>query len=148
MFIRDITLEDADLYYEMSLDFFAGDATLFPMTKDKLSRTLAQALNSSPYLRLLIFEHEGEIAGYALLAFYWSNEVGGMVTLLEELYVRPMMRGKKIGHHFLDWLFTTYDQTTKRYRLEVCACNTGARKLYENYGFNTLDYIQMIKDQK
>ena len=69
-----------------------------------------------------------------------------MVTQLEEFYILPNHRGKHLGNQFLTWLLETYSAQTARFRLEVCACNASAQKLYEKYGFQKLDYIQMIKD--
>ena len=52
----------------------------------------------------------------------------------------------QLGNQFLTWLLSTYTPKTARFRLEVCGSNIGAQKLYEKYGFQKLEYIQMIKD--
>lgn len=146
MLIRDIRPADQALYIEMSKDFYHSDATLFSMTTEKLEATFKQALQNSPFLKLVIIEEANKTAGYGLLAFYWSNEAGGMVTQLEEFYVLPQYRGKQLGSHFLSWLLDTYSSQTARFRLELCPDNLGAKKLYERFGFDTLNYIQMVKD--
>ena len=146
MIIRDISPQDRCLYFQMAKDFYHSDATLFSITTEKLEATFNQALAKSPFLKLLFMEKNKEVLGYSLLAFYWSNEAGGMVTQLEELYILPEYRGNQLGSQFLAWLLTTYTPKTTRFRLEVCGCNIGAQKLYEKYGFQKLEYIQMIKD--
>lgn len=148
MFIRDITLQDKSLYLHMSKDFYHSDATLFSMTNDKLEATFREALKNSPFLRLIFIEDGDETVGYGLLAFYWSNEAGGMVTQLEEFYILPEHRGRQLGSQFLVWLLETYTSQTARFRLELCPDNLGAKKLYDKFDFNTLDYIQMVKDVK
>lgn len=148
MFIRDIQAQDQAIYMQMSKDFYHSDATLFAMTDEQLQATLQKALQNSPFLRLVIIEEEQKTVGYSLLAFYWSNEAGGMVTQLEEFYVLPEYRGKQLGSQFLNWLIDSYRDQTARFRLEICSSNVGAKKLYEKYGFSTLDYIQMIKDMQ
>lgn len=148
MFIRDITSQDQAAYMQMSKDFYHSDATLFSMTNHQLEATFKEALKNSPFLRLVIIEDENEIVGYGLLAFYWSNEAGGMVTQLEEFYILPKYRGKQLGSRFLTWLLDSYSSQTARFRLEVCSSNLAAKRLYEKFGFSTLDYIQMVKDLK
>lgn len=146
MFIRDIKAQDRDIYMYMSKDFYHSDATLFPMSTHKIDATFQEALADSPFLRLVMIEDQNEVVGYGLLAFYWSNEAGGMVTQLEEFYLLPEHRGRQLGSRFLTWLFDTYTAQTARFRLELCPSNLEAKKLYEKFGFNTLDYVQMIKD--
>ena len=53
-------------------------------------------------------EQDGVPAGYALLSFTHSNESGGLVVLIEEVYVDAAFRGKKIGTKFFAWLFEAY----------------------------------------
>ena len=146
MKIRHITVSDKNIYFEMSLDFFnKGGATLFPITTDNLEATFNEAINNSPFLEILIMEENSTIVGYGMLALYWSNEAGGMVTQLEEFYVLPSYRGKNYGNNFLSWLIDNYSSKCARFRLEACPNNLSAQKLYKKYGFEVLDYIQFIK---
>lgn len=147
MIIRDICKKDELQFIKMCLDFYSTDAVLLPMSESKIKKTFQEALNGSPHLRLVFLVDEEQTIGYGLFAFYWSNEAGGLVAQLEELYVLPEHRGKKYGHTFFDWCFDSYKDTIARFRLEVCKSNIGAIKLYENYGFEVLPYIQMIYDQ-
>lgn len=147
MIIRDVIKEDEQQFIEMCLDFYNTDAVLLPMDVSKIKKTFQEAINNSPYLRLVFLVDENQTIGYSLFAFYWSNEAGGLVTQLEELYVLPKHRGKKYGHTFFDWCLDFYQDKVARFRLEVCKSNTGAIKLYESYGFEVLPYIQMIYDQ-
>lgn len=145
MFIRDIQESDRELYFKMSFDFYSSDAVLHPIQKSNLEFTLQAALTQSPFMRLLIFENQNQVIGYGLLAFYWSNEAGGMVTLLEEFYILPKHRGHQYGSQFMNWLFDTYQSKSARFRLEVCPDNIGAIKLYKKYGFEILNYMQYIR---
>ncbi len=146
MTIRSITESDKNIYFEMSLEFFnKGGATLFPITVDKLEATFNEAMNNSPFLEILIMEENATIVGYGMLALYWSNEAGGMVTQLEEFYVQPTHRGNNYGNIFLTWIIDNYSSKCARFRLEACPNNLSAQKLYKKFGFETLDYIQFIK---
>ncbi len=145
MNIRRITECDKEIYIKMSQDFFDSDATLFPITTTQLISTFNEAINGCPSLEILIMEKDTTIVGYGLLALYWSNEAGGMVTQLEEFYVLPQFRGNSYGSKFMEWLLLTYGDKSARFRLEACRGNLAAQKLYKSFGFEILDYVQFIR---
>ena len=144
--IRDVCAQDRSRYVEMSQQFYNSDATLHPVPVEHFEQTFSLALSGNPYLRLLMIEYEQDVAGYALLAFTYSNEAGGMVVWLEELFILPAYRNLSLGAHFLQWVKQTYQQKAKRYRLELCSQNTGARRLYVRHDFTPLPYEQMTFD--
>lgn len=144
--IRDFRQEDLQEYITMSKMMFDSPAVLHPISEEILTHTFNVCLESGPYCRGVMIEKEGKIAGYGLLSFTYSNEVGGLVVLCEEIYIKEDYRGQGLGNIFLEWLFDAYKNKAKRYRLEVTASNEGAIKLYNKYGFENLDYKQMIKD--
>lgn len=147
MIVREITADDRALYLELSKGFYSGEATLHPANLDYVNRTFDECVKGSPYAMAYILEHDAKPAGFALFSFTWSNESGGKVALLEELYVSPAFRGLRLGTEFMEWLLSTYGDFS-RIRLEVCGCNAGARRLYKRYGFELLDYEQMVRDKK
>lgn len=143
MIIRDFVKDDLDEYLSMSVDFFSMGATLYPPDANRFTETFNLCLRDKTYARGLMIEENGEILGFCLLALTYSNECGGMVLWVEELYVKPEHRCKKIGTEVFAFLKKEYPHF-KRFRLEVCHSNEGAIKLYENLGFKFLDYGQMI----
>ena len=46
---------------------------------------------------ILVIGRDGQIVGYAVLINFWSNECGGNVLIIDELYVAPPCRGQGIG---------------------------------------------------
>ena len=105
-------------------------------------------MEGSPFVRCLFFrdDNSGAVLGYALLAFSYSNEAGGDVVWVDELYVKSEYRGMGIGNRFFDFLSNEYKDFA-RFRLETEPANDGAKRLYKRMGFEPLEYSQMIKDR-
>ncbi len=74
-----------------------------------------------------------QMVGYALIVSFWSNEHGGRMLSVDELYVKETFRGRGIGSAFLDQLEEREDCVA--IILEVTPTNKGARNLYMNRGY-------------
>lgn len=146
MKFRNFTEADRAVFLEMCRGFYSGDAVDHPIPEEYMQATFDEIVRQGPYLRGVLFELDGKTAGYSQLSFTFSNEVGGFVVLIEEIFVLPEFQGKGIGGAFLDWLLSEYKGKAKRFRLEVCAGNAGAIRLYAKKGFERLAYEQMILD--
>ncbi len=84
---------------------------------------------------ILVIGRDGQIVGYAVLINFWSNECGGNVLIIDELYVAPPCRGQGIGADFVRHLIDNEWNEAVAVRLEVTPWNTRARRLYERLGF-------------
>ncbi|MGI6069194.1 MAG: GNAT family N-acetyltransferase [Blautia sp.] len=148
MVIRDIKREEKDLFFQMAEDFYspASGACLFGMNREHMENTFALCMEENPYARLLLVEDGEEILGFCMLSFTWSNEVGGLVVLLEELYFKEEARGKGYGKQVMSWVEKEYPKA-RRFRLEATKSNQGAIGLYEKMGYQELPYYQMVKDK-
>jgi len=144
--IRSIRPEDREVYLKMAHDFYHSDAVLHPVPDKYIAASFEEMMRSDAYLTCLIFERDGQTAGYALLCKTWSQEAGGKAVWIDELYVIPEFRGKGIGHEFFAELQRIEPVT--RYRLEIEPDNLRARKLYESMGFEGLGYLQLVRDIK
>ena len=82
-----------------------------------------------------MIDHNEETVGYALLIHYWSNEYGGMLLFLDELFISEPFRGKGIGAAFLEALKAGVFYKTVGLVLEVMPSNERALKLYLDHGF-------------
>lgn len=147
MLIRRPEPGDKKEYLAMSEEFYATDAVLHPVPKRNFEKTFDLLLTGSRYADAYLAEEDGKTVGYALLAFTWSNEAGGMVVWGEELYIRPPYRGKGIGNAVISRIFKDYGDKAVRFRLETEDSNTGARRLYQRIGFHDLPYRQMILEK-
>ncbi|HJA20263.1 MAG TPA: GNAT family N-acetyltransferase [Candidatus Mediterraneibacter ornithocaccae] len=144
--IRKMTESDRDLYIEMAEEFYHSDAVLHPIPRAHFEKTAEEALKSGTYAEIYLLEYEGKTAGYGLTARTFSQEAGGQVLWIEELYIREAFRSRGLGREFFSYLEENNKGVLSRLRLEVEADNTRAISLYERLGYEVLDYVQMIKD--
>ena len=144
--IRKMTESDRDLYIEMAEEFYHSDAVLHPIPRAHFEKTAEEALKSGTYAEIYLLEYEGKTAGYGLTARTFSQEAGGQVLWIEELYIREAFRSRGLGREFFSYLEEINKGVLSRLRLEVEADNTRAISLYERLGYEVLDYVQMIKD--
>ena len=146
--IRPIALGDQEIYLRLAREFYATDAVLIHVGEEHLLSTFNELMRSDEYAICYLFELDGETAGYSLLAKTYSQEAGGLVLWIEEIYVSPEFRGCGIGKEFFAFLLQNKPRDVKRLRLEVERDNEGAVRLYRSFGFDFLGYDQMIIDFK
>lgn len=145
--IRDIREGDRQELFAMGKEFYGGPACDHEISTDFFEATMQECLRSKEYARTLMLEDETGIVGYFMISFTWSNEAGGKVVLLEELFFKDSSRGKGYGTQVFAWAEKEYPDA-KRFRLEATHGNKKAIALYNRLGYEGLDYYQMIKDFK
>ena len=97
MVIRHLKAEDQAVFLAFCQDFYSGGAVLHAVDPDNFRRTFEACVSGNPYTEGFLLEVDGQPAGYILVSHTWSNEVGGMVALLEELSFTPEFRGQGSG---------------------------------------------------
>jgi GNAT superfamily N-acetyltransferase len=88
--------------------------------------------------RALVLELDGRVRGYALLVSFWSNELGGEVCTIDELYVEPEHRGSGHATRLLRCLSARsapWLESIVALALEATPGNVRARRFYERLGF-------------
>lgn len=127
--------EDERVLIPFVLDLYAGDISGKPMTAGKIRNTIA-TLTARPGLgSILMIENGDEAVGYAILINFWSNEYGGIMLNIDELYVTPQHRGKGYASAFIRYLTDTRFNNAVALQLEVSTKNHSARRLYNSLGF-------------
>lgn len=142
MLFRKLEKRDIDAYVAMATDFYASPAVLHSIPEEYIINTAAEVLSGSPFTDIYIFEKDARVLGYGLLAFTYSQEAGGLVCWLEEIYVSPTARGEGVGGAFIEFIKNTVPAA--RYRLEVEPDNLRVKSLYRRNGFSEMGYESYV----
>jgi ribosomal protein S18 acetylase RimI-like enzyme len=130
--------EDDEAVVEMSLALYEDDPGSRPVLASQIRATLARFREEPLRGRTVVLDHDGHAAGYALLVSFWSNELGGEICTIDEIYVRPAWRCRGCGSRLIASLSsdrTLWPAPPVAFELEVSPDNHRALDLYERLGF-------------
>lgn len=127
--------EDERVLIPLVLDLYGDDISGKPMTEQKIRNTIATLAAKPDLGSILMIETGDETVGYAILINFWSNEYGGIMLNIDELYVAPQHRGKGFATGFIRHLTETRYNEAVALQLEVSTKNHSARRLYNSLGF-------------
>ena len=143
--IREMTPGDEEHIIPLFKLFYDSPAVTAPVPQSILDSSFAAACNENENLLGLVFLENGKIIGYCLLTSYFACEVGGNCVMIEEIFFLDEYCGKGYGSYVFAYILENFGDA-KRFRLEVCASNEGAVRLYKKLGFTNIPYDQMILD--
>ena len=141
--IRLIQEKDKPCVIEMMREFYSSPAVFTNGSEQIFEADVDNCIAKSPYLEGYVFEKEGIILGYAMIAKSFSTEFGKPCIWIEDLYLKPKYRKMGIGNKFLSYIETKYPNAL--FRLEVEEENQGAMHLYQKNGYQILPYTEMKK---
>jgi GNAT superfamily N-acetyltransferase len=100
---------------------------------------LRDGFGADPAFRVLLAEWNGETVGFAFYFFSYSTWLGRRTLYLEDLFVRPAMRGRGAGMALMRALAReAIDAGCKRFVWEVLDWNAPALAFYEKLGAKVL----------
>ena len=105
------------------------------MTDEKIVSTIDFLSENPKNGEIILFQEMGIILGYSILIYYWSNEFGGQIIFVDELYLKSDYRNKNIGTNYLHYLFSKKVDNFKAVFLEVFPSNKRAFDFYIKNGF-------------
>lgn len=138
---RPATPEDQDRVVELYLALYREDPGSVSPDPSRARRTLELFRGAPARGRCLVLEETGIVEGYALLVPYWSNELGGLICTIDELYVGPGARGRGRATELLGSLASGawgWDAPVAL-ELEVSRSNPRGRALYLRSGFRRVE---------
>lgn len=117
-------------------------------TDEARRAALAPLLEGSPYGAAYLIGPARAPIGYLVVCFGWSIEFGGLDAILDELYIRPGVRGRGIATESLITLPRALAEGGLRaIHLEVDRENGAAIKLYKRAGFASREkYMFMSRE--
>ena len=134
---------DREAVTEMMRVFYSSPAVSTNGSEEIFKADIDGCVGENPFLEGYIFENEGEIQGYAMVAKSFSTEFGRPCMWIEDLYIKEKFRGLGLGSRFFEYIEKKYDGAI--FRLEVEEENKIATYVYRKAGFDTLPYMEMKK---
>lgn len=135
---RDGQRADYDALLPLVLGLYEEDPSSTPgnvMNADRFARTFEELMAKPDKGRIVLMERDGSVVGYAILIFFWSNEYGGDLVNIDEVFVSPTHRGGGVGEAFFTWLRSEWSGRAAALTLETTPANHRAIALYERLGF-------------
>ena len=141
--IREMVNNDRRPVKWMMEEFYSTDAVATNGSEEIFESDIDACLSDSPYLEGYVFEDDGYIFGYAMLAKSFSTEYGKPCIWIEDIYIKKEHRGDGLGSTFFDCITKKYPDAI--FRLEVEAENERAIRVYKKNGFEFMPYLEMKK---
>jgi len=137
--------EDNDPLLRLIAAFHAEEG--IDQTDASREAALRPLLEGSPHGAAYLIGPKRAPIGYVIVTFTWSLEYGGLDAMIDELFVRPGVRGRGIGSEVLLSLSRALARAgVQALHLEVDRDNDAGRRLYDKAGFRAKDrYVLMTR---
>lgn len=141
--IRKMQSYDREDVIDMMRVFYASDVVSTNGSDEIFENDFENCVNCCPYLEGYVFEFDGGVVGYGMLAKSFSTEFGKPCIWIEDIYIKPGFRHSGIGTAFLSFVQSSYPEALLR--LEAEPENENAVAAYKKSGFEVLPYIELYK---
>jgi GNAT superfamily N-acetyltransferase len=136
---RPLTPRDLPGYVAMVQAFYRETRPDREFSAEQALTTVRELGKRKDRGSILVFEREEECVGYVILVTSWSNEYGGAVLSIDELFVARPHRRKGIASDFISLLGRVAPEDCVRICLEGDRRNRAALALYKKLGFESMD---------
>ena len=155
---RNYEEKDFNELKDMIFALYAEDPEGEPMTEAKVKATVNESLLHPEKVKLIMIcttktnpvsdantnantitnaddnADDNKVIGYGIVVMFWSNEYGGNIVNIDELYVKEAYRNKQVATSFIIHQKTAYPNSVAL-QLEATPSNDAAMNLYKRLGF-------------
>ena len=143
---RQFKTSDKKAVVELIKSLYREDPEGKPVFDEKINRTFNELTKNPGKGTIMIIEADSKIIGYSILINFWSNEYGGNILDIDELYIKSNYRGKGVGSKFIQYLIDNKFNNSVAVQLETMPSNNKTRQLYEHIGFKLSQSNHFIYD--
>ena len=143
--VRVANLDDIELILACLVQKaeFDGNLNTLTVTTDKLKQTL---FRHPPLATVLFAEVEGVVVGFALFFYIYSSFLAQPGIWLDDIFVKPQMRGKGVGTALLKHIAKTAKaQNCGRIEWTVAANNNRGIAFYHKHGAKILADVRLCR---
>jgi GNAT superfamily N-acetyltransferase len=137
---RVATAWDDQAIASMCMALYAEDPGPAPVPPERMRETLRRLRTEAHRGRAVVCDIDGHVVGYALLISFWSNEPGGEICVVNELFIAPFYRSRGLATMLFERLAggepLLWSSKPAALALEVTPQNGRARAFYERLGFS------------
>lgn len=140
--------KDKPHLHRLIQQLYAEDKGGQPMDSNKIERTIFQLTKFPPLGKIVIIEVARQVIGYCILLNYWSNEYGGNIMIIDEIFIEDEYRRQGIGTLFMERLKQGRFGGVEAICLQINTENENAQLFYKKMGFIEDGYKHLITKVK
>ena len=144
--IRYFEPGDEELFFRLASLFYKSNAAVQDVSREDLRSTFLCCVNDSPYIRGVFMCRDGEVCGYALLSFTYSNEYGGKIMAIDEIFIEEEFRNRGILDYFSAKIISDYKNEVNCIEVAIRPGNKAVIRICEKLGFTQDEYVLMHMD--
>jgi GNAT superfamily N-acetyltransferase len=137
--------KDFHVFHRMVFSLYREDPCGERMSRRNINRSVHELSSHPEKGTIYVFRYGASVVGYAIVINYWSNEYGGNILSIDELFIKPDWRGKRIGTSFIDYLTGLKGRCTKGIQVEATPTNKNALAFYNSRGFQLSKNLFLLK---
>lgn len=126
---KPLEFTEIDIVLGMMQEFYAIDN--YPIDLEKSRKLFHYFISDEKLGKAFVVYNDNQIVGYFILTYIFSFEYQGIVTFIDELYLKSTHRGKGLGNKTVVFAQEfCRNKGDKMMYLEVEPHNKNAQKLY------------------
>lgn len=142
--IRPYIQKDYRYLKEMIFALYKENPEGETINEDKIEDTVIELSSNPSKGRIIVFECDETIIGYAILIVNWSNKYGGNILVVDELYIKPEWRNKGIGTRILNTAHLNHENVVGL-RIDIEPPNKKTAEHYIGLGLKETGNTSLIK---